>query len=569
MFKIKQEKLDFYLPLGFFILLFAIAPLYYQANMGGIGLELSFNIPLWAVATTFITAAVLIITGRNTISLPHGYLYILAVPVFIVLIGLIGGASQPVSLLFRELYVVGGLLFFLALFQFNLGRTRVEWILLAICLSTLVHSLIGVVQVFSPELLGNWYATSNDGLPRGVFQQINVQVTFLATGITLAFYLLSRPVAGSFSHVVSALLILSVGLGTFIVIVSGSRVGLLSISLALPMLLIFRRKQLLNRKLLVGLALVALALGVVMGRKGLDRTLQKSMNVTQSASSEVRLNMYSIALELVAQKPLTGHGIGNYLRVWNLQAGDYVSRHPQAKLPEYILHPHNELIFWMIEGGLLIVSGILLAVFAVIRALIRCGPQRGGAYAAMLLPITLHTQVELPFYISSLHWFLWLFLIFLVMRHRVFKTAVKTSIAANKLIQVVSLVVCVGTLYFLQHTSRAQSDIMAYLNRTPGNQPYLQVALNNHYFRQQAEELAMRSILYNGLSTNNSQQVKEYVEWSQKRLAISPELKLFEDLIEAYSYLNDEKSRCGIIRLGVSMYPQNVPLRGLNQSCGN
>ena len=112
MFKIKQEKLDFYLPLGFFILLFAIAPLYYQTNNGGIGLELSFNIPLWAVATTFITVAVLLITTRNTISMPRGFLYFIAVPAVIILVGLVAGSSQPVSLLFRELYIVGGFFFF-------------------------------------------------------------------------------------------------------------------------------------------------------------------------------------------------------------------------------------------------------------------------------------------------------------------------------------------------------------------------------------------------------------------------------------------------------------------------
>jgi O-antigen polymerase len=59
----------------------------------------------------------------------------------------------------------------------------------------------------------------------------------------------------------------------------------------------------------------------------------------------------------------------------------------------------------MIEGGLFIIIGILTVMFVVVLALIRCGKQRSAGYVAMLIPITLHTQFEQPFYISSLHWF--------------------------------------------------------------------------------------------------------------------------------------------------------------------
>ncbi|MDT8371359.1 MAG: hypothetical protein RQ783_05105 [Gammaproteobacteria bacterium] len=53
------------------------------------------------------------------------------------------------------------------------------------------------------------------------------------------------------------------------------------------------------------------------------------------------------------------------------------------------------------------IAGIGLAAFAfgVIITLIKLPHSRRYAYGAMLLPIALHTQVELPFYISSLHWF--------------------------------------------------------------------------------------------------------------------------------------------------------------------
>lgn len=183
MIKTNQDNYDFYLLAGFLIFLFAIAPLYFQPNLGGRGLELTFNIATWAVATTFICYAVLLVTLRKFIRLPHGFLFFIAVPAIIILNSIITGTSQPVAFFFREVFILGGLFFFFALVQFRLRQDQVEWILLTIALSTMIHSAIGILQIFKPELFGIWFATLGDDVPRGIFQQINVQVSFLATGI--------------------------------------------------------------------------------------------------------------------------------------------------------------------------------------------------------------------------------------------------------------------------------------------------------------------------------------------------------------------------------------------------
>ncbi len=573
--KIEHKDFDFLLLIGFVLFLFLLAPLYYHPNTGGRGLELTFNISTWAVAVSITCFAIYLITARQLIRLPQKYLFFVAVPVVIILNNLVTGTSQPVPFFFRELFILGGLFYFFALFQFKLRPSQIEWILLAIALSTLVHSSIGILQVTNPEIFGGWFATKGDDVPRGVFQQINVQVSFLATGVAISIYLLSRPIAKRFNPVISSLVIVSIALSSFVIVYSGSRVGLLSLVISLLLLFIFRGKQLLHNKVLVLCAIIAITSGTIAGKNGMERSFAKTMdivqgmNIAQGVSRDARINMYSIAFELIAQKPLLGHGIGNYLRVWNLQTGDYFGRHPDAVLPPYITHPHNEIVYWLIEGGVVIVLGILAAIVAVVLGLIRCGPRRAAGYIAMLLPITLHTQVELPFYISSVHWFLWLFLIFVVMRHQVFSKNLSISAAGNKLIQAFSLIVFIGSLYFLQHTSRAQADMWNYVHQQPDNPSYLEIALSNHYFGYKAEEIAMRVSLYNAVAANDTEQIMQYVQWSSDRLAIRPTLKLFEDLIYAFTHLNDHESQCSVIRLGLSMYPVNKPLKELNQSCIN
>ena len=115
-----DSNFDFFLLLGCVVLLFAIAPLYYQPNWGGQGLELTFNMTTWAAATLIICCAILILVRRNMLILPRRYYFFISIPVIMFLVNLVTGTSQPVPYFFREAFIVGGLFFFFALFQFRL-----------------------------------------------------------------------------------------------------------------------------------------------------------------------------------------------------------------------------------------------------------------------------------------------------------------------------------------------------------------------------------------------------------------------------------------------------------------
>ena len=77
----------------------------------------------------------------------------------------------------------------------------------------------------------------------------------------------------------------------------------------------------------------------------------------------------------------------------------------------------------------------------------------------------------------------------------------------------------------------------------------------------------MRSRLYSGLNSSNNALVQQYIDWGTQRISISPELKLFEDLIIAYDYQKNQRAKCDIIDLGMSMYPHNMPLASLQAEC--
>ncbi len=551
------------------IALFLLAPLYFQPNLGGTGLDLTYNIPVWAIASFLIGGGLYLIAATQRFIRPMHAWAFLAFPVVILLSGIITGSSQPIPWLFRQIYVVGGILFLLTLFQFNIKQNQAERLLYVIAVSALVSALIAITQIHSPELIQGWLVTVGN-IPIGLFQQVNVLSSYLATGIIISFYLISRPSITSASLAAKASLIACIGSSAFIITYIGSRVGILSAAIGLIIILISRQQQLKKRSALALIAFLSLAGGAIPGgttKEGFKNLSQKTTEVAKGVNSSYRVNMYAVALELIAQKPVFGHGIGNFQRVWGLQNGDYYQRNPSAKLPPYVTHPHNELVYWLIEGGIVSFAGIIIALGAIVLALIRCGPQRGGGYVALLTPITLHAQVELPFYISSLHWFLWLFLVFLILRHRITISTLSLSLSATRLIKVTAILSCIGSSYFLIHSARAQSDIYAYLTKKESSTPYLQVALNNLYFKSYAEQLAMRNLLHSSIQNKKPDKVHYFAQWAEQQISINPELKLFEDLINAYTFLELEKERCKTINTGTMMYPMNQPLKKIALTC--
>lgn len=570
----KTGLLDFIESYGFLSVLttiFLVSGFYFQPNLGGRGLYLPFNIATWLVASIGIGLALLLTSYRKTIRLPDNFLFILSAPIFIIISGFFADASQPISWAFRQLFITGGVFFLFALFQFNTTEKSINQILLIIIFSASLHSIIGLFEIYYPSLISSFLPTDQQRTPTSIFQQINVQATYLVTGIALTLYLISRPFINTINPFITATLLAGTTTCSYIIIYSGSRVGLLSAASSILLLFIFRRHQLARgkaKKLTIAF-LIALSFGAILGSQGtgLDNTIKKTKEIAGGTSSSARLSMYSIAWELIKQEPIKGHGIGSYLKVWNEGTGRFHIQNPGAKLPPYVTHPHNELAYWLIEGGIVSILGILLGVIAVIISFTKCGLQRGGSYAALLLPITLHTQVELPFYISATHWFLWLLLIFLSLRHQTKTYDIKVSNAASILMRSFAVLLVIFTSYFLAHSDRAQTDIFTYIKQIKTDQPYLKTALNNLYFKQYAEELSLRAYLYQSIKDQNRSGIKTYIEWANEEINVSPRLKLFEDLISAYTALNDEKKKCRIIMKGHYMYPINQSLKEINLNC--
>ncbi|MBR9868661.1 MAG: hypothetical protein GYB20_16205 [Oceanospirillales bacterium] len=551
-------------------IMFIPATLFFQPNLGGEGMSISHNITVWIAAVLVISAATLLMLKEKQFNYPTLWLVMAALPLSMIILGFIVENFLPTEWLFRQLYILGGFMFLIALFQFRFTPRDVERGLLIILIAGIVHGLYGISQILLPGIQPLLITPSNK-IPYSVFQQINIHASFQATVLMAAFFLLSRPLTLKPRPIVSLILLTSIFLSCFIVAFSGSRTGLLSAIAGTVILAICNWRSLLRRKPLMIAVVITIAVALFMGDNGIQRSTAKLGDLSKrssegvaSSGSNSRINIYKISYEVFKQQPLSGHGIGSFQKVWHDQKVDYLKRFPDANLPpDRLSHPHNELMFWLVEGGLIAIAGILISVMTVIYAAFRCGWRRGMSYIAMLLPVGLHTQVELPFYISNIPWFLMLLLIFVVLRHNTKTRQLTLSRSAEITTGITAAALFLSVSLIMLQTVQANNSIIRFLQGRMTDPAQLQPALNNPFFRDTAELYLMRTLLLRELNARQGRFAPQFVQWAAPFIKYAPIPQLYIDLSRAYLATGKNEQAVQTIEDGQARYPKN---NALNQS---
>ena len=164
-------------------------------------------------------------------------------------------------------------------------------------------------------------------------------------------------------------------------------------------------------------------------------------------------------------------------------------------------HPHNELLFWTAEGGILPLIGILIIACSFLNMVWKTKLKRGWLYFTMLLPILVHTQLELPFYISTIHWFIFIFLIFMIDERYGYKHELDISnLSLFKGISLIfPLLVCIYMFTTLQSTR-----LLTKYERSGYKDPHLLSSIiNSHALQKKYETLIMKLNLEIAKKTQN------------------------------------------------------------------
>lgn len=549
--------------------LLVVSPFYFHPNIGDTGLLIPNNSFVWLTAVLFISYSLLKLSTSAYIELPSHFYLIALFPILVITSGMVSGIQQPLQWSLKVVYVAGGFLFFFSVLQCRKNRLWWERLLVFISLGGLLHAITGIVQIYTDDALFFFIPYSRLHTPLGYLQQLNIQATFLATVIIINFYLASRPILKKrFTSLEVTLVVVSL-LASFVIGYSGSRIGALSLIVSLPLLFVARKKQLQKKINLFLVLIVVVLIGFWGGVKESGSRLADKVEVMQTGyNGETRLTIYNISMKLFSEQPVFGHGFGSFGNVFQNARAEYYSTNEKAKLPSLMVtHPHNETILMMVEGGLIALIGLALVVVCLFIKFRQIGFSRSAAYAAMMAPIFMHTQVELPFYISSFSWFLGLLLLAFPFRHNLNLHANPMSFAATKSVQLFSILFTGLLLVFFVHTMRSNLDISRFYSGVTINEAPLSVARKNPYLASKANIMFMSSGLLNSIEEGKTADTAIYAAWFREQISQYPNPNFYRWLAMAYLSMGENQNCFSISQEGLSIYPEHDELQYYKSLC--
>ncbi len=255
------------------------------------------------------------------------------------------------------------------------ARQYLPNVILAVCC---VSAAIGIIQILSggAEAL-YFYEVTNRGQAVGLFANRNHNGVLTALGLLIVLWRLSDP----FAERTSLTSLAWISLALFLiggVMVNASRAGLLAAVFGIALVILVRFSGRLrgkesgprNRSQVLGLLLGAL---LVIGTIGLfvlmDRSEAAQRFLAQDAADGLRWEAAATTLKLATDNMLLGVGFGAFDPAYRIVE-------PRELLsPRYFNEAHNDLLQFVIEGGLLGIAVALFGAAAMIREAIRGVPQ--------------------------------------------------------------------------------------------------------------------------------------------------------------------------------------------------
>lgn len=537
-------------------LIFVVAPFYFHPNAGGVGLEIPFNISTWFITVGFIWWGVSHTYKKGNLLFPRGYLLLIQlIPAFI-FAALLSGVDLPLAWLLRLAFIAGGLVFCFFLAQVELNEEQRNLILVAVVISGLFHSVLTIVQLEAPSLLDTTYLSTLDTIS-STFQQANNLSTYLATCFLISLYLISEKI-GLKSRSLRLLIPASSATSLYVILIENSQVAILVTvaigSISLIKLIYSLRKQMLRG--LYVISVITAAVGLAYANK--DYSVEQSEIESTSFWGSERQEIYDISFHLVKQSPWLGYGVGSFPKVWQAEkAARWLNQEQPSHINTLVTHPHNEVLFWQIELGVLATISISIFCLGMILILVRAGI----GYLLFVTPVLAHNMVELPFHTSALHWLLIMLFIGLALQKQRGKLVSINRVFSN--VRILGHTFFLSLLFMLGHAMYVSSQFAFSIPSI------FNAGLSNPLTQRQSEKIMYKQLLLQESKLENEHAYEIFVEWANSELQNNPHPALYYDQVLALRKLGLLERSCKVLSQAVSIYPKNKALHTKQRDCYN
>ena len=505
-------------------------------NHGGFGLELPANPVAWMFIASWIGIGFWHWTTRKSLRYSAttlwfmGGVLVLAIPEFYPWAATEDGAGR------RLLGLLGGLLLFIAIQQQPWRQSRWRSVLTLILACCAIQSGVGLIQYFLLEpgnILGFNKAANR---PYGTFQQVNVMASFVATGLVLAIYLFTAPTR-SRSRLANALALFQIfAAGLLLVVIqsrTGQLAGVLGVMLLIPRLLSSGRPQTI-------VVLVTLALGFLAANLSREVVDQVDRPLTIYEDPGARTTIYAQSADVIGKHWVLGAGYGRFESAWRNEHAE------QASPPGNVIgglhalnHPHNETLFWTVEGGITALIGLFILAVGFLRTFRGCSMARIAGLLALPAPILIHTQTEYPLYHSTLHWIVLISLLAFIDG----ETSRLSLVRLPRVILPAALSVLLPFFTAIYMVSSLQA--LVHLTQIEASKPKDYAPLTNiwnpaaHAYRFQFHLMELR--LLTAFSKGDEAELNHFLQWVRKRKETQPRIPFYFNEVLALHALSQHK----------------------------
>lgn len=551
-----------YVQFGLWGLYWLLGMHFFMHNPGGSGLYLPFNAWGWVFASIAIGLGLWQVTLRQKLVITPLLTGLWLGGLLLLLPMAYPGFELKDYAIPRLLGLFAGLLFLACLYQWQLARQTRDRLLYLLLGAVAIEALLGLVQYYllTP---GNWIGyDTRVNRPYGIFQQPNVMASFMATGLALAIWLEMR---GELNVWLKGLRYGVILATTVLLVVLQSRVGQLGGLLALLMLAPqLKRQQRLGRVL--GWVALGIGLGLVSqyGMSGAKRGL----DIYQSGG--MRSIYWPYAARLIAEAPWTGWGYGSFEPVFLEHYMADKALNPAMVQIEYNLdHPHNEFLYWAVEGGLAPMLGMLLMGGALLWRLTQTAWHQGLALLALVTPILLHSQTEYPFYHAIALWWALLLLIY-VLDAEVEEGRLARGRAGWQeyvcrpwlLLRFAAISIPLVVVPFML-TAIHTAWVVTKYERGGYKEPTLLLDVVNPMAWLTRVEFDVNAVrLMVGMRTRNKTELEAYLDWGQEFVRHTPRANIYANMVIALNALGRQEEADKLRTEALLLYPGEPLLTG-------
>jgi O-antigen polymerase len=236
-------------------------------------------------------------------------------------------------------------------------------------------------------------------------------------------------------------------------------------------------------------------------------------------------------------------------------------------MEENLDHPHNEVLFWLHEGGIIAVIGLVFFATGYLRSVLKCARwEKRLSLLALVLPLLFHSMVEYPFYHSVAHFFFFIVLIW-------FADAEGNSQQVYAcqywfLARVVAIIIPLIVVPFML-TGLQAAYVLTKYDRMKDKNPQMLEQIINPLPWMMMYEFQMRSVqLTFSAAMHDKAGLENYVDWAKQFLHNTPRAIVYARLVYALQQLNDKEQAQFWLDEGKRVFPRADFLQKISLASG-